>query len=511
MPLRKTSQAPSRVWLEFVVRPRLWQCCVMTILVASLVYASQIFFVRVAFFEDRWAVWWPMNGIALGILLRVRRRHWPWLLIAFAIGVAMSETHETIRVIAIVAVCNLLEVLAPALVLPRFRTMDKWLAQPGLIARFILMAVLAAPLASSLLAPLYYSNRAGESYWLTSLRWGAGDVLGIALFTPLVLALFSPEMWRLFRPVALPQTLGLLTLMTGASWFVFHQQSLPLSFTLYPVILVVGTQLGLSGATIALDVLAVIATDATLRGMGPFGSYGEHAFIRVALLQLFLVLSLSMTLPVSVARVRRLTIEAQLRRAWQKMEALASLDGLTGVANRRRFDAVFGQEWARARREQSPVALLMIDTDQFKAFNDGYGHLAGDACLRSVAQAIADVPGRPGDIVARYGGEEFAVLLPGSDAAGAFRIAEAVRQTVYALGLPHHVTEEQRVTVSIGVASMVPVGEMEPDELIAASDGALYKAKHAGRNRVQMAFDLLANHGGHGPRSASERCDALVG
>jgi diguanylate cyclase (GGDEF)-like protein len=511
LPIRNTFQARSRFWLEFVVRPKVWQCCVMMVLVASLVYASQLFFVRITFFEGRWAVWWPMNGIALGTLLRVRRRHWPWILMAFAIGVAFSEAREPIHVIAIVAVFNMLEVLWPALVLPRFRTMDKWLAQPGLAARFILVAVLAAPLTSSLLAPLYYSNRPGESYWITALRWGAGDVLGVALFTPLVLALFSPEMWRLFRPAALPQTLGSLTLMAGASWFVFHQQILPVSFALYPAILMVSTQLGLSGATIALDLLAVIATDATLRGIGPFGSYGEDAFLRVALLQLFLVLSLLMTMPVSVARVRRLTTEAQLRRAWQQMEALASLDGLTGVANRRRFDAVFAQEWARARREQSPVALLMIDTDQFKAFNDGYGHLAGDACLRSVAQAIAEVPGRPGDLVARYGGEEFAVLLPGSDASGAFRIAEAVRQAVYALGLPHHATEEQRVTVSIGVASMVPVGEMEPDELIAASDRALYEAKHTGRNRVKMAFDLIADHGGHVPRSSSENCGALAG
>jgi diguanylate cyclase (GGDEF)-like protein len=462
----------------------------MTVLVAPLVYAAQMLFVRIAFFEDRWAVWWPMNGVALGTLLLIPRRHWPWVLTAFAVGVAFSESYEQVHVIAIIAVCNVLEVLAPALVLPRFRTMDKWLAQPGLAARFTLVAILAAPTAASLIAPLYFHTRAGESYWLATVQWAAGDALGIALFTPLLLSLFSPEVWRLFRRAALQKTLGLLTLMTGGSWFLFHQRGLPLAFVEYPLILMVGTQLGLSGAVIAIDLLALIATSCTLRGMGPFGGfYAESRSGCVMILQLFLVLSLSMVLPVGVARVRRLTTEAQLNRAWQKMEALVSLDGLTGVANRRRFDSVFEYEWARARREHSPLALLMIDADRFKAYNDRYGHLAGDACLRSLAQAIAGVPGRPGDLVARYGGEEFAVLLPGAAEAGAHKVAEAIRHAVYELALPHHANEEQRVTVSLGVASMAPDEATEPVELIAAADGALYRAKHSGRNRVQVASE----------------------
>jgi diguanylate cyclase (GGDEF)-like protein len=482
----------------------------MTVLVLWLVYASQMFFVHVAFFENRWAVWWPMNGIALGTLLLIRRRHWPWVLLAFAVGIAFSESYESIHVIAIVAICNVLEVLGPALILPRFRTMDKWLAQPGLATRFMLVAIVAAPTAASLLAPLYFHTHPGESYWLAAVQWGAGDVLGIALFTPLLLAMFSPEMWRLFRPSALPATLGLLALVTLASWFIFHQSALPLAFVIYPIILLIGSQLGLSGAAIANGVLAVIATSATVRGMGPFGGiFRESGDVRVMVLQLFLVLSLSMTLPAGVARVRRLTIEAQLRRAWQKMEALASLDGLTGVANRRRFDAAAALEWERARREHAPVTLLMIDVDHFKAFNDRYGHLAGDACLRSLAQAIAEIPGRPGDLVARYGGEEFAVLLPGTDSAGAWNVAEAVRRTVYALAVPHSVNKEQRVTVSVGVASMVPDGESNPADLIAASDRALYAAKHNGRNRVQAAQDLDATHGEQGPLALSGRRDTF--
>ena len=489
---RKMIQSRPRIWREFILRPKLWQCCAMIVLGAFLVYTAEMLFVRMAFFQGRWAVWWPSNGIALGALLLTRRRHWPCILIAFASGVALSEAHESMSVILTVAASNMLEVLGPALVLPHFRSMDKWLAQPGIAVHFILVAIVAAPVLSSLLAPSYYHGANNESYWLAVIQWAAADVLGIALSTPLVLALFSSEMWALFRPFALPKTLALFALMLGASRFVFEQTSLPLAFILYPLILMVGTQLGLSGAAVALNAMAVIATAATLHGMGPFGTlHSEPADIRVLLLQLFLVLSFSMTLPASVARVRRLTVEAKLKRALQRMEALASLDGLTGVANRRHFDQVFSLEWARARRERSPVALLMIDTDRFKAFNDQYGHLSGDACLRSVARAIVNIPRRPADLVARYGGEEFAVLLPGSDAAGACVVAEAVRDAIYALAVPHETSEEQRVTVSIGVAAMVPTEQIDAVELIAMSDDALYSAKHAGRNRVQMASELL--------------------
>ena len=486
-------QSRPRIWREFILRPKLWQCCAITVLGALVVYTAEALFVRIAFFEGRWAVWWPSNGIALGALLLSRRRHWPWILAAFAFGVALSEANEPLRIILTVAASNTLEVLGPALVLPHFRSMDKWLAQPELSVRFVLLAIIGAPVLSSLLAPFYYHGATDESYWLVAIQWAAADGLGIALSTPLVLALFSSEMWALFRPDALPKTLALLALMSGASRFVFEQTSLPLAFILYPIILMVGTQLGLSGAALAVNAMAAIATAATLHGMGPFGMiYRGPENTRILLLQLFLVLSFSMTLPASVARVRRLTVEAKLKRALQKMEALASLDGLTGVANRRRFDQVFGLEWTRARRERSPVALLMIDTDRFKAFNDKYGHLSGDACLRSVAQAIQAIPRRPADLVARYGGEEFVVLLPGSDAAGACLVAEAVRDAIYALAVPHEASEEQRVTVSIGVAALVPTAHTDAVQLIARSDKALYIAKHGGRNRVQIASELLA-------------------
>jgi diguanylate cyclase (GGDEF)-like protein len=460
----------------------------MAAVVMLFFFAFQMLFSHLALLDGALTIWWPLNGIALGILLMVRRRHWWWILLAFAAAIVVSERNDTLLELGGAAICNTLEVASTALVLPKFRTMDKWLSQPRVASRFMLMVMLAAPTSAALLSLVYHEP--GAPPLVNAVRWAAADALGIILFTPLLLALFSPELWGLFRPAALPRTLALLALLAGSSWLAFHQVRLPIAFVVYPVVLLLGTQLGLSGAAIGIDLLALIATSATLRGLGPFAPPpGTPAFARLLVLQLYLLLAVAMTLPVSVARVRRLTTEAQLRRAWKKMADLASVDGLTGVANRRQFDATLDMEWARARRGRSPLSLLMIDVDHFKRFNDNYGHLAGDACLRKIATAIRSIPCRPADLVARYGGEEFAILLPGSSAAGAHAIADLARHAVSDLAVPHLLSPSERVTISVGLASLVPPRAGEATELIAAADRALYEAKHNGRNRVQIALE----------------------
>jgi diguanylate cyclase (GGDEF)-like protein len=172
----------------------------------------------------------------------------------------------------------------------------------------------------------------------------------------------------------------------------------------------------------------------------------------------------------------RALAEANLR-----LERLSSLDGLTGVANRRRFDEALDVEWRRAARSGAPLSLAMLDLDFFKDFNDTNGHLAGDDHLRQVAKALFGALGRAGDLVARYGGEEFVVLLPGMGAAEAAAVAERLRASVEALALPHNASAVARVvTLSVGVAT-------RPAALVAAADEALYRAKREGRNRVVVA------------------------
>ncbi|NRF71103.1 diguanylate cyclase [Aquincola sp. S2] len=180
-----------------------------------------------------------------------------------------------------------------------------------------------------------------------------------------------------------------------------------------------------------------------------------------------------------------------------RLRELASVDGLTGIANRRVFDEVLARECQRAQRSGPPLSLVMADIDHFKRYNDRHGHQAGDDCLRQVARAIATAVGRVGDLAARYGGEEFAVVLPNTDAAAAALVAERIRAAVAALALPHGASETAAcVTVSLGVATLaaqpLPGAADTPQTLLARADQALYRAKAAGRNRVATAANAAS-------------------
>ena len=181
------------------------------------------------------------------------------------------------------------------------------------------------------------------------------------------------------------------------------------------------------------------------------------------------------------ARVRN---HIELKRSRDLLERLTTQDHLTGISNRRRFDEFLAMEWGRATREQSPLSLIAIDIDHFKAFNDLYGHPQGDQCLIQVARALAASVTRPTDLVARCGGEEFAAVLPGTDSAGATRLAEQMRTGVLAQGLAHaHSATHSHVTISLGVATLVPRADESVQALVDMADAALYEAKSAGRNR----------------------------
>jgi diguanylate cyclase (GGDEF)-like protein len=178
-----------------------------------------------------------------------------------------------------------------------------------------------------------------------------------------------------------------------------------------------------------------------------------------------------------------------------KLAALATSGGLTGIADRRHFDESFAEEWARAKRDGTPLSLLLllIDVDHFKRFYDQYGHQAGDACLRSLARILAAQVRRPADLAARYGGEEFALLLPNTDADGCVEVGERVREAPRELGMLHRLNPPSRlVTVSLGAATDLPVQAMAADSLVAAADLALYAAKESGRDRLVMSGQVVA-------------------
>lgn len=176
--------------------------------------------------------------------------------------------------------------------------------------------------------------------------------------------------------------------------------------------------------------------------------------------------------------------EQALEAANAKLTLLAATDHLTGLANRRHFDSVYTTEWMRARREQQPLSVLMLDVDHFKAFNDTHGHQAGDDCLIAVGTTIQGTLKRASDVASRYGGEEFVVLLPGTDTEGAQQVAEQLRDDIERLRVVIPPDGVAHVTVSIGVATAIPQREHRPAALIAGADAALYEAKQKGRNRV---------------------------
>ncbi len=181
------------------------------------------------------------------------------------------------------------------------------------------------------------------------------------------------------------------------------------------------------------------------------------------------------------ARVRN---HIELKRSRDLLERLTTQDHLTGISNRRRFDDFLAVEWRRAAREQTPISLISIDIDHFKAYNDHYGHPQGDQCLIQVARALAASVTRPTDLVARCGGEEFAAVLPATGSAGATLLAEQMRARVLAQGLEHaHSATHSHVTISLGVATLVPQADESPQALVDLADAALYEAKSAGRNR----------------------------
>ncbi len=188
--------------------------------------------------------------------------------------------------------------------------------------------------------------------------------------------------------------------------------------------------------------------------------------------------------------IKQSELYQQLEQANKNLEELAVIDSLTKIANRRKFDQYLATEWKRLTREKNPLSLILCDVDHFKLYNDTYGHQAGDRCLRKVAQAISKAIKRPADLVARYGGEEFAVVLPNTNVEGAKYLAQQIRLQVEAIKIPHiNSPVDLYITLSLGVASCIPIKDTEVYGLVAAADQGLYQAKERGRNQV-VQFEI---------------------
>ena len=256
-----------------------------------------------------------------------------------------------------------------------------------------------------------------------------------------------------------------------------------------------------AGWTVPLDYTPVHELFRELR-VGPYESLGEVRLVDIVRQYWPWILLLAATMAILISNiVHILRLNCRLREATLRLEEsnielhrLSTQDGLTGVANHRLFEESLAREWVRAIREQAPVSIIMADIDHFKRLNDSDGHLAGDECLRQVAQTLCEVLNRPADLLARYGGEEFVAILPDTDAPGAMAIAERMREAVEALRLPNR-SLGGHVTLSFGVATVVPQHGTSAEALIESADRAMYQAKESGRNRSRLAPSLGTREG----------------
>jgi diguanylate cyclase (GGDEF)-like protein len=430
-----------------------------------------------------WAICTPQNGIVLAFLLMTRRKLWPWIVLGYAVALSQGEKaiptgpHFT----AFEILGNLAEVGIAAFTLPPFRNLKQWLQERRLLPAFLFYAMVLGPLLMALTVARQTPGTVGSvaasslNFWARVRVVVLAEAIGIALATSLVLVLLNSETYKLFRLRALPQTLALFAISGSSTWLVFQAGSTPLLLLIpVSVLVIIAFRLGLRAAVLATALSTVAVAIWTLQFHGP-----------AAAPQTYFALAVLVILPLSVTLAGKHYVEDRLADAHGELDKLKSLDRLTGVPNRKRFDLVLEREWQRATRDPKPVALLMVDVDDFDLFNQHYGPQAGDECLRLVAARMTTQPHRAYDLISRYDGGRFTVLLPGASGEAVERIAEEFRAEIAAQEWPHELSPFERITVSIGWAAMVPSEHSRPDALIAAADSALRLARENGKNRVE--------------------------
>ncbi|MFC5863980.1 diguanylate cyclase [Acidicapsa dinghuensis] len=436
---------------------------------------------------------WPANGLLLGFLLQLPRRYWFSYLVSSVLAniAAHGFFPFSLRMSLIFSIANTVEILFAAYFLARENSERLDLTTVSDLRRFAVFGVILAPLASTLTVATLDILFSYPRDLRALSNWCFGEMLGIAIMTPLVLAMDKHEIAILFHKGKRGETVAILASFTALSVAIFAQSGFPIVFVLLPALLLAIFRLGCSGSAIGVSLMAVPAAYFTSRQSGPFAPvHPSQLNYSIFYLQSFIGISLIMVYAVSAALADRDRIHQELTEAYREADAIAALDHLTNLANRRSFDEHLAREWKRATRERVSLSVVLIDVDHFKLYNDRYGHLAGDDCLREVGTILAAAPLRNTDLAARFGGEEFAILLPRADSEGAVLIAERIRLAISDKHIPHISHPAGIVTVSAGVATIRPTADVDPSLLIHHADEALYYAKKNGRNQVQSRNSL---------------------
>ena len=435
---------------------------------------------------------WPANGVLLAFVLLQPRSSWfSYLAGSIAANMLVHLFYpfffwQTL----LFSLANTVEVLLATLWLapePRERLKQRLdLTDLPTLGRFFLYGVVLAPLSSTFFVQLTRTIFFEPSGLMGLLNWFIGDAIGMAIMAPLILAIERQGLAAMFSSVRRLETIAILGGLTLLSLGIFAQSAFPVVFLLFPLLLLAIFRLGSSGSATGVFLMAVPAAYFTAHQRGPFAPAMTGSLLHsILLLQGFLFISLATVYAVSAALADRDRQQQEMTAAYQEADLNAGIDHVTGLANRRAFDRKLAREWHRAVREHGVLSLIMIDVDQFKLYNDHYGHLAGDACLRTIGSILKNAPLRETDLAARYGGEEFVLLLPRAASEGASILAERIRLAVADRHLPHLPYHPGIVTISMGVATMRPSEGCSELMLIEKADRALYRAKREGRNQVK--------------------------
>jgi diguanylate cyclase (GGDEF)-like protein len=426
---------------------------------------------------------WAANGVWLAGLLRCRPRYRAAVFTCGACGVMAGASLAGLpaRQCIQLAIANGAE-LAAALLLSRTQvSLASFSSLPG-IFRFAALAGAAPALVFVMLSALLLLPPATEPAAATLASLWLSHATGTACMFPLC-AKRRPGRKDMAWPRVLVASLLLVSVCLG----VFGQSSYPLLFAvpapLLGMVIADGLETGLAGFLL----IALTATLAAAAGTGPIRLVAGAAADRLLILQVFLAVCCAQVFVMAAALLQRREAEAALREAQEEMQDLARIDALTNLANRRAFDETLDREFRRAVRYGTPLALVLLDVDRFKFYNDRYGHQRGDECLRAIGQEVAAVARRPTDLAARYGGEELALILPDTDEEGAMVVAEKLRAGIEARKMPHegNLPCGGVVTASLGVAvSPMDTEIICKEDLIRVADMLLYEAKRLGRNRV---------------------------
>ncbi|HEX9197926.1 MAG TPA: diguanylate cyclase [Acidobacteriaceae bacterium] len=435
---------------------------------------------------------WLSNGLVFGLLITQPKQRWLAYFIAGLTADTLADMlyGDPFRLAAGVSIANSVEVVASCVLLTLWFGSPLDLSKRRSLVGFLLISVLGATaLTSALGASWTLLLVPGPPWWQMFRTWYLGDMLGMALLAPLIIIVQRPAFFSMFERERLAHTLLVLSASVVATVLIFTHDTDPLTFFLFPAFLLVAFRLGLPGTVVNILLVTLMAIGFTVKGHGPLMLIaGDHMLLhRIVIAQILGAVAIFTMFPVAALLEEKNELKDSLAASEKRFRSLAHADELTGLWNRRAFNLQLETAWQDALARNKPLALLLLDADLFKQYNDLVGHLGGDDCLRGIAGVISGIVEADNGIAARIGGEEFAVILPDTSQVHALKVAEEIRRATACLALRHPSSPSGVQTVSLGVAAMVPSSGQGSISLVMQADQALYSAKLSGRNQVACA------------------------